>query len=101
MNITREKLFDKAQTVQRIRYIIDRYCNDLKMFALKKNDIIIPLHKVTILHFFDFIKNIPYRRDQKPKELIIRPLYMLLNRAIGIDCKKKLFFAVVTVNAMV
>jgi len=39
--------------------------------------------------YYNIIKKIPYRRDNKPIEIIIRPFYLLKNAKIGLDCKKK------------
>lgn len=84
-----EPLIDKKQTVKKIRYIIDKYYTDLRDFFLKKNGIITPLTRLSIIQFYDFTKAIPYRRDQKPIEIVIRPFYLLSNKGIGLDCKKK------------
>lgn len=89
MKISRIPLFDKKQTAIRLYYLIEKYYPDLKQFKVKKNGSIVPITELTIREFFNFVKNIPYRQDVKPVEIISRPTHIIKNRFIGMDCKKK------------
>jgi hypothetical protein len=47
------------------------------------------LGKMPLITFFDFVRNIKYRVDPKPREILARPFHSVKNRKSGIDCKKK------------
>jgi hypothetical protein len=85
MYITKYPLRDKKKTVNKINYIVNKYFRDICLF----NKMGIPLDKLTLKNYYSFIKNIPYRRDQKPVEILLRPKYLLVGKDIGLDCKKK------------
>jgi len=85
MELRRQKLFDKKQTVKEIDRIVNTFASDIDDFRYKG----ICLSGVELKRYYNLVKNIPYQRDQKPIEILIRPRYMLKNRNIGLDCKKK------------
>lgn len=89
MIVTRENLFNKNQTAKKMYYLVDRYFKDLSKFKTKKNGKIIPITKLNIIEFFNFVRKIPYRKDIKPIEVVARPKTIIKYRQKGADCKKK------------
>lgn len=85
MKLVTSRLYNKEQTGERMYNLIDTYARDLANF--KVNDT--ALFDLSISDFFNFVKNIPYRRDLSPTEVISRPHHILHHRKIGMDCKKK------------
>lgn len=83
----REPLFDKEQTVKNIRYLVNNFHDDLDSILIEPE--LIPIHKAPLNRFFSFVKNIPYRKDTKPVEVISRPYYIIKHKDLGMDCKKK------------
>lgn len=71
-------LKDKRQTAAGMYKLVDTTSADLS-----------GLDKMPLLDFYDFVKNIPYRQDKKPREIIARPKHLLKYRRSGLDCKKK------------
>lgn len=45
----------------------------------------------SLRNFYDFVKNIPYKEDLLPTEIVSRPRFLLQRRynLKGLDCKKK------------
>lgn len=70
-------------------YLINKYFRDIDKFKVKVNGVLKPLSQLTLGQFFNFVKNIPYKKDIKPIEIISRPEYLIKNRKKGLDCKKK------------
>ena len=89
MNQLTEPLFDKAQTAQRIKAIVDEYAGDLEKCLIVRNGRNVPLSALPLKEFFDFVREIPYRRDKKPIEIVSRPYYIVKHLSLGYDCKKK------------
>lgn len=85
----REALFDKLQTSNAIKNLVSKYAEDLNSVFVDDNKEKTPLSKLSITDFFNVVKNIPYRKDIKPIEVISRPFHILNHRALGMDCKKK------------
>lgn len=85
MNELREPLFDRINTAKKIKDIIFHYADDLKNIYVDN----VPLSDFTLEKFFDYVKNIKYRRDTKPIEVISRPYYIIKHKNLGMDCKKK------------
>lgn len=78
MNNFNEILTDKIQTINKIKQLIDKYHNDVNFRG------------ISVRGFFDWVKNLPYRKDPKPIEVVGRPLRIIpIAKQIGIDCKKK------------
>lgn len=82
-------LKNKSQTAEKMYYLIDKYFQDLKNVFVKVNGRIKPVYTLTVREFHNVIRNIPYRQDNKPIEVIARPKYLLKHRFMGLDCKKK------------
>lgn len=59
---------------------MDHYAGDLKRFPKIMN--------MNLPQYFDYVKNIPYKRDVPEREVVSRPLY-LLTVFPALDCKKK------------
>lgn len=85
----REPLFNKEQTAKAIKNLVKNYSGDLSEVFVTNGKQNTRLTDLTLLQFFNFVKNIPYRQDPKPVEVISRPEHILRFRALGMDCKKK------------
>jgi hypothetical protein len=73
-------LKSKYQTVKEIRYAVDNYADDLKLFPRLLN--------MDLPNFFNYVKMIPYTRDVKNSEIVSRPKF-ILTLFPSLDCKKK------------
>jgi hypothetical protein len=81
-----EPLFNKEQTVWKISELCKNFCSDLDMITFSG----LPLSLMTPKNYYDYIRSIPFRLDEKPVELVGRPLRLIeLDNA---DCKKKSIF---------
>jgi hypothetical protein len=90
MGVTVERLSDKSQTASRIKELVSKFSGDLKKISLKKGSRLVPLASLPLSEYFDFVKNLPYRRDKKPVEVVARPALLLTSDTFaGNDCKKK------------
>lgn len=85
----RQKLFNKQQTVKAIDRIVNTHYKDIAGFWIMKNNIKIPLCDLPLKKYYNLVKRIPYQRDTKPIEILLRPFFLLNGRTIGLDCKKK------------
>jgi hypothetical protein len=89
MNENREPLRDKYQTANRIKRLVKDYSKDLEAVNMVSQGKKVPLCDLPIIEFFVYVKNIPYRRDPSPLEIVSRPYYILKHQNLGMDCKKK------------
>lgn len=89
MIMIRSKLIDKKQTANKIKYLVNCYYNDIDSIRIRQNGKMKELSKLPLKTFFNFVKNIKYRMDNSPIEIISRPKHILNQRNIGMDCKKK------------
>lgn len=85
----RKPLHNKSQTARGMYKLINKYYKDLNAYNLKVGNKIIPFKNLSLLQFFDWVRNIPYRVDTKPIEIISRPKHIIKHRMLGMDCKKK------------
>jgi hypothetical protein len=85
----REPLRNKEQTAARIKDLVKEYHNDLLSVRLIRNGREIPICNLALRDFFNYVKNIPYRKDKHPLEIISRPYYIMKHAGLGMDCKKK------------
>jgi len=69
--------------------LINQYYNDIQNIIVEQNGKKTPLSELPINKAFDYIKNIPYRQDSRPFEIVARPEISARNQKNGIDCKKK------------
>jgi hypothetical protein len=89
MEANREPLKNRLQTARRIKHLCEAFYLDLNLCFIVRDRRQIPLSKLSLQEYFDFVKNIPYRKDPKPLEIVARPYYIIKHRALGMDCKKK------------
>lgn len=89
MIFNQEPLRNRLQTARRIKHLCEQFYLDLNLCFVIKDNKQIPLSKLSLPEYFDFVKNIPYRRDPSPREIVARPYYIIKHRALGADCKKK------------
>lgn len=82
-------LRDKQQTVNGMYNIIEKYYTDLRLVLISLFNDTVPIAYTSLNQYFDYVKNIPYRQDVKPKEIIVRPYYIFRYKDLGMDCKKK------------
>lgn len=80
-----EPLTDKYQTSERMHELVRRFSGDLKQVYLYGEQ----AAKTPLNTYFDFVRNIPYRQDTKPVEVVSRPYHIISGRKHGADCKKK------------
>ena len=81
----REPLRDKTQTGDTMYGLVERYAGDLDLIEIDGR----PASALPLDTWFDFVRKIPYRKDKRPVEVISRPLHIVTNRHLGMDCKKK------------
>lgn len=79
------KLYSKFQTGKKMYDLVDKTAGDLKKIKISGK----PLSDMPLSDYFFLVKNIPYRQDPKPREIIARPKYLFKYRKNGLDCKKK------------
>ena len=85
MNEKLESLFDKEQTSAAIHNLVYEFHTDLDLVLSDDK----PVSNMELNDFFLLVKNIPYRKDIKPIEIICRPYYIFKHAGLGMDCKKK------------
>jgi hypothetical protein len=76
--LTTRPLKNVKYTGKLMRELSVRYANDVSMFA-----------HLSIIEFYDMVKNIPYKEDPKKVEFLQRPYYTLNQRGKGGDCDDK------------
>lgn len=89
MNVKREDLFDKNQTGAEMKRLVNSYSNDLKNIYITFEGKQTALADLPVEYFFSIVKDIKYKIDSKPVELLMRPYYAMKFRKNGLDCKKK------------
>ena len=89
MTANQEPLRNRIQTARRIKHLVEQYYLDLNLCFIVKDGKQIPISKLTLQEYYDWVKNIPYRRDPENSEIVARPYYIIKHRALGMDCKKK------------
>lgn len=89
MVVIRQPLRSKNQTGREMYKIVSRTADDLKSIFFGSNGQKITADKLPLVEYFNYVKNIPYRRDPKPREIISRPRYIAKYSSLGADCKKK------------
>lgn len=89
MLIIRQRLKSKNQTGREMYRLVDRTAGDLKKIMCGDNGNKTTAAKMPLVNYFNFVKNIPYRRDPKPREIIARPIHIARFSNLGADCKKK------------
>lgn len=89
--IKSEKLFSKEQTGKEMKRITKKYCDDLKHIFLRYKGKLISVSELPFIAYFDLIKNLQYKQDTAPVEVVARPKILLkgAQEGAGLDCKKK------------
>lgn len=84
-------LKDCFQTAREIKNIVNRFYSDLNIILYKRgaSGQSQAIAKMTLQEYFNFIKNIPFKPDNKPVEYVARPYYLMKRNIGGLDCKKK------------
>jgi hypothetical protein len=82
-------LQSKDQTGHEMHRLINNYYKDIKNIIVEQNGKQVPLSSLPIDQAFNYIKNIPYRQDTRPFEIVARPEISARNQSGGLDCKKK------------
>jgi len=85
-----EPLIDKRQTGARMKMLAGRFARDLDGVKVRINGKLKRFSDLNPAEVHEVVRNIPYKRDTEPVEVIARPA-RLLNGEFerGIDCKKK------------
>jgi len=86
-----EKLTDYRQTARKMYSLVKSYSSDLESVinvspvtgGEQKAD------SMNLADFFNMVKNIPYKKDTEPVEVLARPYIVFQNMHKGADCKKK------------
>lgn len=89
MIIIKQPLKSKNQTGREMYKIINRTADDLDNIYFGSNGRRVSAAALPLVEYFNYVKNIPYRRDPKPREIIARPLHIANFQNLGADCKKK------------
>ena len=86
-----EPLHSREQTGRQMYNLVARFSGDLQRITTRKNGKNVPLASLTLGEYHSFVRRLPYKRDDKPVEVIARPRIALsrVNETGGIDCKKK------------
>lgn len=85
-------LKDRKQTSDEIKFLVRAYANDLHNISLELGGNPVPVSDLSFDLYFDFIKNLKYKRDKEPVERVGRPAWIIGycgNGGHGLDCKKK------------
>jgi hypothetical protein len=89
--IKSETLKSKEQTGKEMKRITKRYCNDLQHIFLRYKGKLISISDLPFIAYFNIIKNMQYKQDKAPIEIVARPKILLkgVQSGAGLDCKKK------------
>jgi hypothetical protein len=85
-----EELKDKKQSIDRIFQIAKSFYSDLKTAYILNSGNTVALSQLSFSDFYNFVRSIPYKRDNEPIEIVSRPRLIFDNylSGIGRDCKK-------------
>lgn len=89
MNISQQVLTDKNQTAKEMKRLITAFADDLDKLFIDYQGKTVSLSNLPLERFHKFVREIPYKIDLKPVEVLMRPYYAVKYRHEGIDCKKK------------
>jgi len=89
--IKSEILESKEQTGKEMKRITKKYCDDLQHIFLRYKGKLISISDLPFIAYFNLIKNMQYRQDKPPVEIVARPKILLkgIQSGAGLDCKKK------------
>lgn len=89
MIIIKKPLKSKNQTGREMYKMVNSTAADLKGIFFGSNGLSISADRLPLVEYFNYVKNIPYRRDPKPREILARPAHIAKFSELGADCKKK------------
>jgi hypothetical protein len=89
MRKQRFKLYDKKQTGDKMKWLINKYNTDITNISTLYKNKRVKLCDLPLKAFFNYVKKIKYRQDYSPVEIISRPYYIIKHKYLGMDCKKK------------
>lgn len=87
MKLIVRDLHDKIETGNEMYRLIEEFSDDLKGTFVYLDNTKVPFLDLSLVEAFDVIKDIPYKQDEAPVEVVARPAY--INNNTGADCKKK------------
>lgn len=87
MRIDAVPLLDYQQTGRKMYEVVERYHSDLFESSVMVGQIPLEVPQLSIEQFFDICRNIPYKQDHEPVEILARPRIIL--EKWKADCKKK------------
>jgi hypothetical protein len=70
-------------------YALAALHGDLSRVHVTRNGRPVPLAQLPLPEFYGMVRQIPYRRDNRPIEVVARPRYLIERAHLGLDCKKK------------
>lgn len=87
---TEELLINKEQTGRKMHALIGRFARDLENVYVRINGKTRQFSRLDPLEVHTIVKNIPYKKDTAPVEVVARPSRLLNGEfSAGLDCKKK------------
>ena len=89
MIVKRERLYSKNQTGRRMYWLARRFSGDIAKALVRRSGSVKRMVDLSLAEMYDVVRSIPYRRDDKPVEVVARPLHILAGAGGGADCKKK------------
>jgi len=88
-NLDEQPLHDRKQTSDEIKRLVRTFCADLDNINISVRGRLIPLSSLSFDSYFNYVKDLPYRRDKAPIEQIGRPSWIMEKKRGIADCKKK------------
>jgi hypothetical protein len=82
-------LKDKRQTAEEIKWLVNNFYGDLDKIDIMLGGRKKCLADLSLNDYYDFVRKLPYKKDNKPVEIVGRPKYILEQHSAGLDCKKK------------
>ena len=80
-------LRSKIQTGRAMHSLVRRFHGDLENILISQGKQTLPLSSLDLEEFHKFVREIPYRRDDAPVEVVARPSRIVTMSST--DCKKK------------
>jgi hypothetical protein len=89
--IKSEPLISKEQTGKEMKRITTKYCDDLRTIFMRYKGNLVSISDLPFIAYYDLIKNMRYKQDKAPVEVVARPKILLqgVQDGAGLDCKKK------------
>lgn len=86
-----QPLIDRHQTGREMRALVGRYKKDLHRVTVRRGWRNVPVSELSMSEIHKYVRDIPYRADTRPVEVVARPARILNGYDFprGVDCKKK------------